>query len=197
MARPRARDYEEKRIGILSGAAKLFAQYGFTGASINMIAEACGMSKALLYHYYPDKETLLFAVLHQHLSELVEEVETAVAKVETAEDKVYAIAVALLDSYQNADSEHQVQITSLKLLPKESQNVLIEMERRLVAILSDALSVAVPNIIDKKLLKPLTMSMFGMLNWHYLWFHEGKGLTRHQYARMVTDLILQGGPTLK
>jgi hypothetical protein len=42
------------------------------------------------------------------------------------------------------------------------------------------------------MLKPLTMSMFGMLNWHYLWFREGKSITRDKYARMVTGLILAG-----
>jgi hypothetical protein len=31
-----------------------------------------------------------------------------------------------------------------------------------------------------------------MLNWHYLWFREGKGLTSDKYARMVTALILEG-----
>jgi hypothetical protein len=41
-------------------------------------------------------------------------------------------------------------------------------------------------------LKPLTMSFFGMLNWHYLWFRDGKGITREKYARMVTSLILAG-----
>jgi hypothetical protein len=36
------------------------------------------------------------------------------------------------------------------------------------------------------------MSLFGMLNWHYLWFRDGKGITREKYARMVTSLILAG-----
>ena len=31
-----------------------------------------------------------------------------------------------------------------------------------------------------------------MLNWHYLWFRDGKGITREKYARMVTGLILAG-----
>ena len=35
-------------------------------------------------------------------------------------------------------------------------------------------------------------ALFGMLNWHYLWFREGKGITRDKYARMVTGLILAG-----
>ena len=41
MARTRANDYDKKRLGILSQSASLFAQHGFTGTSITMIAEAC------------------------------------------------------------------------------------------------------------------------------------------------------------
>jgi hypothetical protein len=31
-----------------------------------------------------------------------------------------------------------------------------------------------------------------MLNWHYLWFREGKGLSRQQYALMASQLITAG-----
>jgi hypothetical protein len=36
------------------------------------------------------------------------------------------------------------------------------------------------------------MSLFGMLNWHYLWFRDGKGMTREAYALMAANLILAG-----
>jgi hypothetical protein len=36
------------------------------------------------------------------------------------------------------------------------------------------------------------MSLFGMLNWHYLWFRDGKGMTREAYARMAAGLVLAG-----
>lgn len=196
MARPRAQDYEEKQSLILSEAAKLFARYGFTGSSINMIADACGMSKALLYHYYPDKDSILFAMLKQHLSELVAAVGTATKTAKTPQARVRAIAHALLDTYKDADCEHQVQISSLKLLTADQQSIIVEMERQLVTKLSDALSECLPDLKSKQLLKPLTMSVFGMLNWHYLWFREGKGLTRDEYADMVTKLVLNGGKSL-
>lgn len=196
MARPRAQDYEEKQTFILSEAAKLFARYGFAGSSINMIAEACGMSKALLYHYYPDKESILFAVLQHHLIQLVTAVQSAEAKAKTPEERVFAIANALLNSYKNADAEHQVQISSLKLLPAEQQSVIVKMERQLVSQLSNALADCLPHLKASSMLKPLTMSMFGMLNWHYLWFREGKGITRSDFAKMATSIVLNGGKEL-
>ncbi len=192
MARTRAQDYDAKRLAILRRSAKLFAEFGYSGTSITMIANACGVSKALLYHYYSDKESVLFDILFAHLGDLVEVAEKAAQSTNDPRDRVYAIAAALLESYRGADAEHQVQIANLKLLPSDKQEQLRDMERTLVATLSDALAEALPAIGRGPLLKPLTMSAFGMLNWHYLWFREGKGLSRDEYARFVTDLIMSG-----
>jgi AcrR family transcriptional regulator len=193
MARTRANDYDRKRQGILSRSAALFAEHGYTGTSITMIAEACGVSKALMYHYYSSKDAVLFDLLQDHLQNLVAAVETAAQSDSRPEEKLFAISAALLEAYRGADAEHQVQISSLKLLPPAQQETLKEMERKLVAIVSDVIADAIPHVAKKRQhLKPLTMSLFGMLNWHYLWFRDGKGITREKYARMVTSLILAG-----
>jgi AcrR family transcriptional regulator len=193
MARTRANDYDKKRQGILSRSATLFAEHGFTGTSITMIAEACGVSKALMYHYYSSKDAVLFDLLEDHLQNLVSVVEAAAQSVDDGKDRLFAISAALLEAYRGADAEHQVQISSLKLLPQAEQETLKELERKLVAIVSEAIAAAIPHVAKKRhLLKPLTMSLFGMLNWHYLWFRDGKGITREKYARMVTGLIVAG-----
>jgi AcrR family transcriptional regulator len=193
MARTRANDYDRKRQGILGRSAALFAEHGYTGTSITMIAEACGVSKALMYHYYSSKDAVLFDLLQDHLQNLVVVVEAAAKSGGQPEEKLFAISAALLEAYRGADAEHQVQISSLKLLPPAQQEILKEMERKLVVIVSDAIAIALPHAARKRhLLKPLTMSLFGMLNWHYLWFRDGKGITREKYARMVTGLILSG-----
>jgi AcrR family transcriptional regulator len=193
MARTRANDYDKKRLGILSRSAALFAAHGYTGTSISMIAEACGVSKALMYHYYSSKDAVLFDLLSDHLEHLVTVVDDAAQSSSDGKDRLVAISAALLEAYRGADAEHQVQIASLKLLPAAQQESLKEMERQLVVLVSDALVAAIPSLAKKRhLLKPLTMSLFGMLNWHYLWFREGKGITRDKYARMVTGLILAG-----
>ena len=193
MARTRAQDYEAKRSAILRRSAELFARHGYSATSITMIAEACGASKALLYYYYQDKEALLFDVIAVHLSALVEAVEKA-ARESEAGDRLYAVSAALLEAYWDADAEHQVQIASLKMLQAEMQEALRTTERKLVALFSDLVADAVPAVGRGPLLKPLTMSLFGMLNWHYLWFREGKGLTRPEYARLATGLITAGAP---
>ena len=192
MARTRALDYDAKRQAILHRSAELFAQHGYSGSSITMIAEACGVSKALLYHYYPDKMAVLFDVLLDHLNDLVAVVEEAAQSTTDAGTRLQALSAALLEAYRDADAQHQVQIANLKFLSEDRQEILRGLERKLVALFADAIAETVPEVGHGPLLKPLTMSLFGMLNWHYLWFREGKGLTREQYAVMASQLIAAG-----
>ena len=194
MARKRAQDYEVKREGILLKAADLFARFGYSGTSISMIADACNVSKALLYHYYPDKEAVLFDVISAHLTQLLEVIEAAEASA-PPQERLYALSAALLEAYRDADAHHQVQIANLKLLPPEKQDVLRMMERRLVDIFARAIEESVPSARGPHL-KAITMSLFGMLNWHYMWFKEGRGLSRADYARLATNLLIAGSDTV-
>ena len=48
---------------ILSAAERLFAQHGFSGASVHSIAMAAGVSKATVFHHFRSKEMLYREVL--------------------------------------------------------------------------------------------------------------------------------------
>ena len=196
MARARAADYDGKRKAILHRSAGLFAKHGYDRASMANIAQACGASKALLYHYYDSKEALLFDILHDHLQELIDAV-AAVPRDIDPRQRLRALVNAMLAAYRDADDEHKIQINELGKLPVEKRKVLVEMERRLVGEFAEAIAALNPAIgSDKMLLKPVTMSLFGMLNWHYMWFREGKGLSREDYADMVTTLLIEGAAAL-
>jgi tetracycline repressor-like protein len=135
---------------------------------------------------------ILFDLLSAHLEKLVAVVQKADEAPANPQARLKMIIGTLLESYRHADAEHQVQIASLKLLPKEKQAPLLAKERILVDILADALAAARPSVSHKRVLKPLTMTVFGMLNWHYLWFREGGAMTRAEYADFVTRLVLAG-----
>src|SRR3712207_3952485 len=55
MGRQRARDYDIKRAQIRDAAAGLFAECGFHGSSIIVVAYHCGVTKPALYHYLPSR----------------------------------------------------------------------------------------------------------------------------------------------
>lgn len=198
MARPRATDYGEKRKAIFRASARLFAERGYDGTSMSQIAVACGVSKALLYHYYDSKETLLYDIIFDHLNSLLATVEAAAARDGTRADRLTALTIALLDAYRDSDAEHKVQINDLKRLPSEAQEELRGMERDLVEIFSRAIADAAPSLAgDSPLLKPVTMSLFGMLNWHFLWFRPDGAISRDDYARLATRLVVDGVAGLK
>lgn len=50
---------------ILAAALKVFSESGYSGASMDMVAIAAGLSKPTLYQYFDSKE-LLFAAMMQH-----------------------------------------------------------------------------------------------------------------------------------
>lgn len=192
MARTRATNYDAKRRAILDRSAELFAEHGYDRASMSRIAEACGVSKANLYHYYKDKEELLFDVIRFHLEELLEVVEGADQPDLSPAERLRSLVAALLEAYRDADAQHNVQINGLRLLPTDRQAELKGMERDLVRIFSDAVAGVAPQLKGTKLLKPVTMSLFGMINWHYLWFKSTGEVTRADYAALVSQLIVDG-----
>lgn len=192
MARPLAADYDDKRQAILKASARLFARDGYDRASMAEIAAECSISKALLYHYYDTKEQLLVAIIRAHLEELVSATEAAEG-VSDPGARLRALVGALLDCYRDADHEHQIQINELKKLPRPNAEELLELERALVRRFSSAVAAAVPALAGRpELVKPVTMSLFGMLNWHYMWFRKDGPVSREAYADLATALVIDG-----
>ncbi len=190
MARTRAKDYDEKRDALLARAAEIFAAQGYDRTSMSKVAEACGVSKALLYHYHPSKEALLFDIVHGHLRDLVEAVEAA-PDVADPKARLLALIEALLDAYRDSDAEHKLQLEALGALPEDRQEEIRALERRLVSRMAEAVRAVNPALPDSRL-KPAVMSLFGMLNWFYMWFREDGPISREDYARLAAAIFADG-----
>lgn len=54
---------EERRTAIIKAVRQLFADKGFDGTTTRELAEAAGVSEALLFKHFPNKETLYSAML--------------------------------------------------------------------------------------------------------------------------------------
>ena len=61
---------DERRRQVLAAGSQLFAEHTFEEITMRQIAEAAGISKGLLYHYYPSKTELFKAAVFQHASDL-------------------------------------------------------------------------------------------------------------------------------
>ena len=193
MARTRAKDYDDKRQAMLHQAASVFARDGYDRASMAGVAAECGVSKALLYHYYASKEALLFDIVNSHLEELIDAVDAADEPGLPAPERLERLVASLLEAYRDADAEHKLQVGAMQLLPEPDQVRLKSLERELVTRFADAVRAVDPQAFEgTPLLKPVTMSLFGMLNWFYMWFRDGGPVSRREYAALATKLLVGG-----
>lgn len=69
-----------KREKILEAAYQQFLHYGYSKTTMNEIAGALSMSKALLYYYFPDKSQLYIAVTRKLAGEYLELLQSKVSK---------------------------------------------------------------------------------------------------------------------
>jgi TetR/AcrR family transcriptional regulator len=106
MPRRRAVSYDTKLEHIRDTAAGLFARDGFSRTSMAELAATCGVSKALLYHYFDSKEALLFDILQAYLRDLEKVVEIDGTTAANARDHLRDLIGALLRQYREAGNTH-------------------------------------------------------------------------------------------
>lgn len=198
MARTIAKDHGEKRTLIQKTAARVFADTGFDRTSMSMLAKECGISKAAIYHYYGSKDDLLFDILETHLKALRDRVAKITPAGKSPEEFLRAVIEEILLAYRGADDHHRVQLASLGALDEASQQRLGDLQRALVMQVSDAVKAVAPARVasDKKVQRAVTMSLFGMLNWFYMWNHDKGEQNRKDYAQLVCDMVLKGLPKM-
>ena len=68
-------DVDERRRQLLERGAELFTSHSYDELSMNKIAAEVGISKALLYHYFPSKQAFFEATLSAWAEELRERTE--------------------------------------------------------------------------------------------------------------------------
>lgn len=68
----RRMDVDERRAQLLERGAELFTSYPYEELSMNKIAAEVGISKSLLYHYFPSKQAFFEATLSAWAEELQE-----------------------------------------------------------------------------------------------------------------------------
>jgi len=194
VSRPIAKDHDAKRAHILTVAARAFAEQGFARASMAQVAKACGISKANIYHYYTSKDALLFDILDTYLSELRDRITGIDMDGLGPQEQLALIIVEILNAYEGMDHEHKIQTEGIPLLPEAQQRVLKSYQRDLVKQMSDVIHAIAPDAFDgeSRKLRATVMSIFGMLNWFYMWSSPADEKAREEYARLVTKLTLNG-----
>lgn len=194
MARTRAAGYDDQRERILARAAALFAQRGFQGSSMNELAAACGLSKAALYHYFRDKDTLLLEIAEGHVSQLLAATQAVVASSagRPPQARLQSLIECIVHEYADSQNAHRVLTEDVRFLAEGDQRRVLDQQRRLVDLFAAAVAAVRPDADAARLVKPLTMLLFGMVNWMFTW-HRGDGpLTHEALAPLVAGLFTAG-----
>ena len=71
MARKQGSHSESTRPRVRQAALRLIAQHGFAAVSMRQIAADVGVQAGALYNYTPDKQSLLFDLLRDHMEALL------------------------------------------------------------------------------------------------------------------------------
>jgi len=192
MGRGRSAAYDDQREMILESAAQLFARRGYSGTSMNQVAEACGLSKATLYHYYKDKYALLVSIAEGHVSRLQGIVHDALHGEPTPDAQMRTLIRRLVEEYAHAQNEHRVLTEDVKFLEPEDRERILDQEREVVNGFAKVVAALRPDLKEAAMSKPLTMLLFGMINWMFTWMKPDRALDYDDIAPVVADLFIGG-----
>lgn len=191
MARTRALDYDAQRDRILARAVDAFARTGYASASMAMLAQACGISKATLYHYYPSKQALLFEALDRYTQRLA----TTVVNTEVdgdAREALRAMLRALMAEYRHSHAYHVALLQDLRFLSASEQDTIRAQQRAVVEAIATRLERAAPAGLPPGERSVITMALLGMINFTFAWLRPDGAIDHQRFADLAASLWLDG-----
>ncbi|GAB4519650.1 MAG: TetR/AcrR family transcriptional regulator [Parvularculaceae bacterium] len=192
MARTQSPDYGVRRREIVEKAADEFARHNFHKASMADIARAWGGSKAALYHYFPSKEEILFAVMEDHTALLLETADRIAKSDAPPADKLRDLARRFMEIYVGARSRHKVLLNDLDALPPAERRKIVEQQDAIIDRVGDILFEINPDAAPKGARKAAAMMFMGVLNWTHTWFKADGPLSPAEFADMAANTFLHG-----
>ncbi len=190
LARTQAADYDQRRAAIVERAAQLFAQRGFNASSVADLAKACATSKSLVYHYYPSKEDILYAVMSSHIDQLVEDVETVLVQPADDSTRLSALIHAFMAHYVGAADRQKVLLNELDSLPPLARATIVAKQRQVIDATQALLVALQPALTNSPAAaRAKTMLLFGMINWTHTWYDPAGPIKPDRIADMALAMI--------
>jgi TetR/AcrR family transcriptional regulator, cholesterol catabolism regulator len=200
MSRP-ARKISEARAGrdrrseIVERATALFAEAGVANVSMSDIAEAVGIQKPSLYHFFPSKEDLLREVLLPVVDQPYAELRAIAKSQADPAAKLADGMVALGRAFGRYRSGMEILVRE-KLERHLSTRSYGEIMREKAAytdlwrrILREGVATGRFAPLDDKI---TAFAIIGSLNWMYAWFDPRGELSGEEVARRIASCVLAG-----
>jgi AcrR family transcriptional regulator len=170
-------------------ALDLFARRGFAAVSMRQIASGVGVQAGALYNYTPDKQSLLFGLMREHMEELL----AARAARDVPDDPL-----AELEDFTRFHIAHHLErpdavfISYMELRNLSPENFgRIETLRRayedqLEEILKRGVAVGVFDVPDTKI---ATLALIAMLTGVSTWYRPAGRLSVQQVETIYWDMV--------
>ena len=176
---------------VREAAQRLFARHGYAAVSMRRIAAEVGVQAGALYLYTPDKQSLLFELLKEHMDALLA-AWAAEPKGEAPEARLEAFARfhirfhlarpdAVFLSYMELRNLDPGNFAAIEALRRAYEDELASILEAGVA----AGRFAVPD------LRLATMALIAMLTGVNTWFRDGGRLGRERVEAIYRDMVLR------
>jgi TetR/AcrR family transcriptional regulator, cholesterol catabolism regulator len=187
---PRESEADARRHLIVANAAELFDRKGYHRVNMSEIANAVGIQKPTLYHYFPSKGAILFEIHEDFFNPALDRAET-VSKLSPREGLV-SIMIDIVELMDTHPGHLRVVFEHHRELPEPQQSIVRAKRDRYHALV-ESLVVRGVQAGDFRNVSPrlTTLALFGMCNWAYQWYQRGPLSTR-QIGEFFADLLLTG-----
>ncbi|MCV6626120.1 MAG: TetR/AcrR family transcriptional regulator [Cellvibrionaceae bacterium] len=116
---------------LLAASAQLFKQKGFAGTTVRDIAAEVGILSGSIFHHFPNKESILKAVMAEAILTCLARMESAVAKLETTPARFRALVRCELEAIHGISGVGFTLLTSeWRCLSADSQAEILKLRQR-------------------------------------------------------------------
>ena len=189
-----AKVYTERYRTILETAARVICERGYEGAGVQDIADACGLTKAGLYHHIQSKEHLLFEIMNYGMDVFEEEVLVYVSHVEDPLERLrQCMARNIRLVTRGWSKEVTIILHEHDTLSGEARDQINARKKRYVHFLEAAFQEAVDSgRIRRVHPKVAAFSFLGMVLWIYKWYRAGGELSEEQLVDEMLGIFFGG-----
>jgi AcrR family transcriptional regulator len=188
----RTREREQKREAVLSAAVRFFNTKGFHATSLDDVALALNVTKPTIYHYFANKDEVLFECVRRGLETIRETATMAAARGGTGRERLRAM---LLDyaAVMTKDFGICVSRTQDTQLARGSRARFRALKREIDTIIRNVIEEGIADgsivVMDARL---AAFTVTGALNWIAHWYDPKGKMSAHAIADGTVAMLLAG-----
>jgi TetR/AcrR family transcriptional regulator, cholesterol catabolism regulator len=186
--------HRERHRGVLETAARLICEKGYEAASVQDIADACGLTKAGLYYYIRSKEDLLLEIQNYGMDIFEERVLLPVLAIADPVERLKACMEKNIHLVTEGWSkEVTIILHEHETLTGAARAQINARKKRYVHFLESSFAEAMREGRIREVEPRVTaFSFLGMILWIYKWYRPEGKLGSDQIAREMQDLFFGG-----